>query len=369
MSGADRYFIQDAENRLKSLLVKLFSKSKKISPSGVEFSGLKSILVIRQHDPMGDVLLSSAVFSNLRAYFPAAKIDVITRPGLKDIFLNNRYISEVLVFEKKKMFLPWYYFKIKRQLQSREYKLALVIGSTSISFLSLFLARLSGAGLTAGYDGKNFNHKEYTERFLNVEVPYDENNSLHQTEKNLDLLRYLNIPVISNSPHMDTSAEEDNLARAIYEKNGIKYGQLLIGLHPGASRLDHRWPLENFVSAGDLLAEKLGAQIVVFSGVSERHLSEEYRKKTKHKVFTAPLLGLREFAALVKPLSLFICNDTGVLHIAAALDVKTLAIFARTDPLIWNPAGSGHYYLRANDRIISSVKIEEVTAKAFEILA
>lgn len=364
-------FISVVETKVKHLLLKLIpAKSEKISPAEIKFSGIKNILIVRQHDPMGDVLLSTAAIPNIKMALPGARIDVVTRPELneRDIFTGNPYINEIIVFSKRKLISPFYILKFIRSIRINNYDIVIVLGSTSISFFSLAIAYLSKAPVRAGYDGGYFSRKDYTAKFLTTEVPYDSNVKKHQTERNLDILRYIGITVKTNGHFMATLPKEDEWAKNKYKENGIDFPGLIIGMHPGANRIDNRWALENFVKVSDYFIENYKAKIVVFSGLKERPLLKDFANQAKFPVFIAPLLNLRQFAAMVKPLSLFICNDTGVLHVAAALKTPTLAIFGPTDPEYWNPLGEIHQAVRDKNRLVADVNIEQVIDKAKKML-
>ena len=359
--------ISDVETIIKHALIKLFpAKSNKIGPGEIKLSEYKNIIVVRQHDPMGDILLSTAVIPNIKMALPEAKIDVVTRPELneKDIFTGNTYINNIIVFSKRKLiFLPYIIIFLK-QIRKVKYDLAIVPGSTSVSFFSLLIAYFSKAPVRVGYDGQYFKRKHYTEKFLTTEVPYDGSAKKHQVERNLDILRYIGIPIKTEEHYMATLKEEDEWAKANYKENNVNFPGLVIGIHPGANRIDNRWAVEKFIKISEYFVQKHKAKIVLFSGPKERDLAEVFTKQSKFPVFATPLLTLRQFASMVKPLSLFICNDTGVLHVAAALGTPTLAVFGPTDPLLWNPLGENHSVVRDKSCLVENVNPETVIKEA-----
>ncbi|MEI6845561.1 MAG: glycosyltransferase family 9 protein [Candidatus Firestonebacteria bacterium] len=365
-------FFHNLENTFKAFFISIFfKKSKKISPREIDFGAIKKIVVVRQHDPLGDVLISTAILPNLIRAFPDAELDVIARPGLseKDIFTNNPAIKEVVVFSKKEFFSPFKIFYFLNKIRRKRYDLAIIAGSTSISFTSLLLAYLSKAGIRAGYSGEHFGKQLYTETFLTTPVPYDETVVKHQAVRNLDILSYLNIPVPSNEHCMFISESEKAKALAKLEENGIfKPADIIIGIHLGANALQNRWPAANFAAISNYLIKTPGTKIVVFYGAKEKELIDSFRSLAVNKVYIQDPLPLREFAAMLSLLNLFICNDTGVLHVAAAVGTKTLAIFGPTDPKQWNPLGPSHHWFRNNNESVFSITPEEILAKIKEIL-
>src|SRR3989339_395921 len=313
-----RLFFHNLENVLKGVLVKiLFKKSINISPAEIDFGKIKKILIVRQHDPMGDVLISTAIIPNLSKAFPDAEIDIIARPQLseKDIFINSPLIKEVIVFSKKEFFFPLKILSFINILKRNKYDIAIIAGSTSVSFTSLLLAFLSRAKIRAGYDGEYFGKKRYTDAFLTTPVPYDPLAIKHQVIRNLDILSYLNIHIVNIEHYMHISAK-----------------------------------------------------VIIFHGPKEKDLAGIFRKIAKNEVFIQNALPLRQFASMISLLDVFVCNDTGVLHVAAAVGTKTVAIFGPTDPKQWNPLGKKHLWVRHEDGSVLSIKPEEIIEKIKELL-
>ncbi|MFH1825454.1 MAG: glycosyltransferase family 9 protein [Candidatus Firestonebacteria bacterium] len=348
-----------------------FFRSTKISPDEIKLSEIKNILVIRMHDPMGDVLISTAVIPNIKMALPQAKIDVVARPELSEneIFIGNKYINEIIIFDKKKLFFPFHFFRFIYVIRRKKYDMAIVLGSTSISFSSLIIAFLSKAPIRVGYEGGFFGKKSQTNGFLTTEVPYNASVKKHEIERNLDLLRYIGILIKTNELFMATLVDEDEWANEVYKKNNISLGpDIVIGMHLGANRLENRWPVDNFAKVSDYLIQKYKIKIVVFVGPSEKELVKSFLNRAKCSVFLLTDLSLRQLASVVKPLPLFICNDTGILHLAAALGTTTLAIFGPTDPDLWNPLGRQHFVIRDKSQLVENITSEQVISITEKIL-
>jgi ADP-heptose:LPS heptosyltransferase len=355
-----RYLLQDLELFFKKIIIRIFLKPcAKKSLTELKISGVKKLLLIRQHDPLGDIILSTAVFKNINTALPGAAIDVLTRPDIKQVFDGNSYIRKIFIFDKNNYYNLFSFFKIRKALKKEKYDLVLVLGTTSISFFSLWLAKATRAEFRAGISGSFYGKKDYTEAFLSVELPYS-GGVRHQTEKNLDILRGVGLPSKNTSLYMETTAEEDSRASALFVRFGLKKGDKIVGFHCGAGKLENRWPACNFAAVSDHLVKQNGMKAVLFSGINEKELNNTFLKSAQEKVTVFPALSLREFVAAVKKVNLLICNDTGVLHIAAAVNTKTLAIFGPTDPAQWNPLGEGHFYVKSENDNIFKVKTEEV---------
>ena len=95
-------------------------------------------------------------------------------------------------------------------------------------------------------------------------------------------------------------------------------------------------------------------------GPGEEDIIKKVLEYTKKHPVVAPLVDIRTLAGIIKQCKLFICNDTGVLHISAGVGTSTLAIFGPSDPDYWNPVGEEHIAIRGKDCTTDSVSVEEV---------
>ncbi|MBI4666487.1 MAG: glycosyltransferase family 9 protein [Nitrospinae bacterium] len=124
----------------------------------------------------------------------------------------------------------------------------------------------------------------------------------------------------------DTSVDESVKAEMVI--HDIKPGQIVIGLQAGASREERRWEPANFAKVGDALAEKYGAKIVLFGAAQEKKLGDEITSTMKYPAVN--LMGqtsLPQLVAWVKHINLLVTNDTGTMHIAAALGTPIVSLF------------------------------------------
>jgi lipopolysaccharide heptosyltransferase II len=127
------------------------------------------------------------------------------------------------------------------------------------------------------------------------------------------------------------------------ERHAIK--PLRIGINPGADRPEKRWSPENHALVADRLSELRGAEIFVLGGPSEEHLASRIEKAMKHPVTNlSGKLSLNELAYLISHLDLFVTNDSGPMHIAAAVKTPVVALFGPEDPLYTRPYTSPDLY-------------------------
>ena len=124
----------------------------------------------------------------------------------------------------------------------------------------------------------------------------------------------------------------------LFPKDGQKVRPLRIGINPGADRPKKQWSPENHASVADRLSELYGAKIFVFGGPGEEHLADRIEKAMKHPVTNlAGKLSLNELVYLISQLDLFVTNDSGPMHIAAAVKTPVVALFGPEDPVYTRP--------------------------------
>lgn len=348
------------------LLERLLGK-RVVRPSYVNFSKIGRILVVRQHDQLGDFLLCTPVFRALRERFPDAHIIALVRSYVAPVVDNNPYVDNVLVFEesgrswsRRKLVDFW------RGLRSG-YDLAVVINTVSHSFTSDLLAHFSGARYVLGSEHMVFPgcRRNF---FYNLIAPYW-SGARHQTLRSLDIVRYLGIDTDDRSEVMALRDEEIAWARQFLAGHGVGRGDVLVSCHVGAGKLSNRWPVENYAEVANRLHEEDQAHVLVSWGPKEEELGEQFLSQTRFEPIRAYGFSLRELAALVACSAVYVGSDTGILHLAAAVGVPLVGIYGPTDPSQWLPFGDRFVALRGKDGRCESVQVREVVTQVRELIS
>lgn len=171
-------------------------------------------------------------------------------------------------------------------------------------------------------------------------------------------------PMLTVPPGFRERAEE-MLSRAGYER-----GRRLIALHPGSGGAAKRWPLERFFDLAGLLKRDRDPFVVLITGPAEddafKGRVESFSRGRKGVLhFRDPALSAA--AALLSLCGLFIGNDSGIAHLAAAAGCGVVALFGPTDPALWRPAGPKVTVVSASGRPLSTIGPEEVYAAIEEM--
>jgi len=328
------------------------------------------ILVIRQHNQLGDMLCVVPLLRALRAAYPAAFIALMASPVNHDVMLYNRYLDEVIDFDKKRFMgkgrilrFPGYI----RSLRSRRFDIALVPSTVSTSFTSDLLAYLSGAKLRAGagtIDGKE-NPSAF---FLTHRQTLDwrGNDARPQVLRNLDIWPG-NLGTTPDLSVEMTLLEDELQWGKSFVFNVKDASNGIIVYHPGAGKTPNRWPADWFSFVANLIAEKHGTATIITAGPMDAEAVSVMVRglRCPHRiVHNKPI---RRVASILHFASLVISNDTGVMHVAAAAGAPVLSLFGPTPPEQWAPIGPRHRYLRGEGGDITTIKPEMVIEAAEEM--
>jgi heptosyltransferase-2 len=300
-----------------------------------QVSEFKRILVARS-DRIGDVLLSTSVIRNLREHYPAAYIAMMVAPYAKEIVEGNPWLDEVIIYDKDGKHKSWRRsLKFAHNLKKRKFDLALVLHPTKRVHLVTFLA---GIKRRIGY-ARKFGF------LLTDKIEHTKQYGLkHEMEYSLDLLRPLGIIPKNYLPFMPLRLESETWAKEFLRNEGIKDTDNLLAVHPGASCPSKLWPVERFAQAADRLVEKYGLKVLVVAGPKDIEKARSFVSHMRNlPLDLAGRLSVSQLASILKRCRLLISNDSGPVHIAAAVGAPVVAIFGRAQkglsPQRWGPLG------------------------------
>ena len=315
----------------------------------------KNILIYRIGN-IGDIVCSIPSFIAIREYFPKAKITLLSSPGrcgavgakelVKDSWyldgLRIYHIEDINSFSKKVKFL--------KELRKENYDLFVTLPKNLIKFTTLvrnmIFAKLIGVSFAIGFKLRIirlFNKIRLKNGLLTKEVEA--------------LLKILNEDGVKNKEvkydfpisGRDKARVEELLqsGRAdAFAKGGNR--SPLVVIHPWAKRSTNRWPIERFIEVGQYLNVKYNAGIIITGNSKEAEKAEVFKRTIGGNVLIAAgKLTLLQTAELLKRCHLLVSNDTGIVHIASAVNLPIAAVFSARDiPGRWYPWGDRNIVLR-----------------------
>lgn len=348
------------EKLFKRFLIDLLgwlARGNTLSPDDIDRGTIRSILVVRQHDQLGDLLLSTPAIHALRQSYPDAEITVVARCYTQAVLLNNPDIDRLLVYpEKLRLATPRRVWHLLRDLV-RHYDLAVVLNTVSHSLSSDLLAWLSGARWRLGSDEHPFPGKRGAP-FYNLISPGPASR-IHETRRSLAIVEYIGAITDDLGERLSLTADERRYGEGVLWKHHLLPDKA-VGLNLGAYQMPNRWPYQHYAALADWLVGEFGFQVAAFWGPREEELGELFLGAVRAEVTPLPGLGLRQLAAVLSHLRLVVCNDTGIMHLSAATGTPTFAIFGQNDPEYWRPLNRNFYGVWGPDKTRASAELETV---------
>ncbi len=348
----------------------LFLGAGPMPPERVAALDPRRILVIRQHNQMGDMLLAVPAFRGLRNRFPNARITLLAASINTDVMTNNPYVDEVLTYAKERNRRnPFRLIGFLRDIRDRRFDLVLVLNTVSFSVTSMLLAAVSGAGVRVGSSSRKFGH-DLSGRFYHLELPLpdgDELSRMHESEHNLYPLRALGVEADGLESLLVPTEEEEREADRIVAASFAE-GRPFVVVHPGAGKRQNIWPPERFAELALRLRDERGVGLAAVKGPVDGEVFDEFLRRCGGValVLSSPRVGL--LGAVMRRSELILCNDTGIMHIAGAVGSNCCALFGPTDPARWKPVNGNVVAVRATDGEIGSVSVEDALAAARGLL-
>ena len=287
---------------------------------------IHNVLVIKLRY-IGDVLLTTPFLRVLRQGFPDARVTMLVNPGTEDVLRHNPDVNEVLCLPRTGM-IPQ--IRFCRELRARRFDC--VVDFTD-GDRSAFISRVTGAGLRVG-----FNHEGRLRGRLYSHCVDAFYGAMHMIEYHAMAFSALGLPIRGEEPSLPLSGEDSEQARRILETLPLD-GKRWVMIHPAARYWFKAWPAGRFAALADVLYEQ-GFQSVLVGSRDEQSVETEILQAAKYPL--ASLVGktsLFELAALMTQCRLFIGNDAGPMHMAAAVGCPVVALFGPSDPAVWGPRG------------------------------
>jgi lipopolysaccharide heptosyltransferase II len=299
-----------------------------------EWENYKNILCIRP-DNLGDVLMTSPALKALRRAVPGRKITLLTSGAGAAIARLIPEIDDCMLFDvpwckHNHAGSAWQLQKITAGIAERRFEAAVIFTVFSQSPLpAAMLCYMAGIPAVAGYCRENPYH------LINHWIVDDEPLYAirHEVVRQLDLVRTLGVEASDDSLSLSLPEDAPRKLAERLQGMGLKLREPWIVLHPGVSEAKRQYPVESFARAARIMTEELGCQILLTGVDSERGLAEHIAAVAGRKVHSlAGKLNMEELVALIQSAALLVSNNTGPVHIAAAMKTPVVVLYALTNP-------------------------------------
>jgi heptosyltransferase II len=305
-------------------------------------SGAVRKILIRGTNWVGDAIMSIPAMREVRRLFPESHISLLVRPWVSQIYSAVDFVDEVLEFDKSGIHRGWVgYRRITADLKSRRFDLAILLQN---AFEAAFLAWSARIPARVGYrrDGRSL--------FLSHSCRIDpEIRRVHQAYYYLGILSGVGLtePCPWNRALLPIGIgirEEDRKAAIdMLHSHGIDEGDTIVTLNPGAFYGEaKRWFPDRYAQVADALTCECGARIVIIGAGNDLPVAKEVASRMRcPAIVLAARTTLGQLMGLIKESDLLITNDSGPMHLAAALGTRQVAIFGSTSEVATGPLHAG----------------------------
>ena len=292
--------------------------------SDEKLKSVKRILII-QTAFIGDVVLITPLIREVKGIFPQSLVDVMVIPQAENLLVNNPHINKIIQFDKRKS-KSTAFFKTLKIIKNNKYDVAISPHSSITTALLMLLARIP---IRVGF-------ARWTSQYLLTHKPLHLKGKL-KIKKNLNLLTPFSDKRFSIQTELHPTAEMFKKADDILSQLNTET-EKNIAVAPGSNWFTKRWPQENYNELVNNLHNK-GYGIVFIGSSVERSICDEIKPKNNF-VNLAGELSLLESAAVISKCDLIICNDSGAMHLANAMNTDVFVFFGPTVQRIgYSPIG------------------------------
>lgn len=319
----------------------------------------RNILVI-DFGQLGDVVMSLPALRALREQFPRARITAAVGKPAGEIVRMSQYSDETIEVDRVALrdgFKPLSVlrvFQVAADVRRRHFDFVIDLHSFAETNL---LGFFSGAR-TRLFSRRRGRSLDFLANFKPA-PPIEENNrERHQVDRYLDVLRPLGITHADRVPRLPASFDDGRQIDKLLQKSRADAGVPLVGLFPGAGHESRRWPLEDFAQLAESLWRNDQVRTIVFAGPEERSLAGKIKSIFPSSTVVLDQLTIRQLAAALARLAVFVSNDTGPLHIAAAVGTPVVLLLDSRAPDSYIPLVEAKRVLHGAP--ISAIAVDEV---------
>ena len=276
---------------------------------------------------IGDVLLCTPLVRAVGEHYPQAKISFLVNPGTEDVLQHNPWLDEVLLLPRTNVFGQ---LRFLMNFRSRQFDWVLDLTDGDRSAI---ITAVTGASRRVGFNSENrwrgwvYSHC--------VPARYGR---MHMVDYHGQVARQLGITASLGRPEIFVEEQHERAAEQLLQETQL-HDRPWVMMHPTARYWPKAWPADRFAALSDRLA-KQGMAVVLVGSDQDRTVGQEIQRMTESKpVSMMGRTSVLVLAALMKRAGIFVGNDGGPMHMAAATGCPVLAIFGPTDPAVWGPKG------------------------------
>ena len=282
---------------------------------------------------LGDAVMGTPILQDIKTALPETKLTVLCHEAIHNLLLQNPYIDDFIVFSREKKRQNCEKRKIFTQIKENSFDAGILL---TRSFSSAWWFFRTGVKNRIGFQD------HFRSPLLTYAIPVPKNEEReHQVITYKRLLEPLGILRSDTGPELFLQQTEIEKAKKLLEEYGITERHTLVGINPGAAFGSAKcWPPERFIALTKELEKDPLIRVIYYGDKTGKPLIDDIcRASTSRTVNLAAKTDLRTLIALISLSKVFISNDSGPMHVAAALKTPLVAIFGSTNEIKTGPYG------------------------------
>ena len=298
-----------------------------LAPAKWDWQKVERLLVVRLRS-IGDTVLSTPSLYALKRFLPNVTVDLVLEDWVAPVLDGFPHVDNIITLQRGSTASR---ARVARRLRANKYDVVYNLHGGSTSTL---LTRATGAKHRVGYD--TYQYARLHNHIAPSSASLWKRDKTHSVEQQLGLLGWTGVPVSDRPPTQlnVTAAAVANIATRL-EKAGLDKSAFVV-IHPAAAFDTKQWAAEKFAQVADELAVR-GLAVVVIAATKELQVVAEFGKKIKTPFAFLNNSSLPEITALLDRARLFVGNDSGIAHMAAAVGTPAVVIFGSSNIAHWRP--------------------------------
>jgi lipopolysaccharide heptosyltransferase II len=330
--------LKDAYLNARKILLGILSTFFKRATAAIPtHADVHRILFIRI-DRIGDLVLSTPALRSLKKSFPNAELTVLGSPANHEVILHNPHVNRTIIFDPHDgLRTIW---KLILELRSHHYDIV-IDPYLDPDLKTALIAFFTGAAIRIGYAAYG------REIFFTMPVTMPRKPG-HFIDLTLGVLKPVGTDIENRQPEIYLSESEKAWARNLLEKHGLG-DRPIVGIHPGGFYPSQRWPAEYYAQLLRLLHTEGRLDPILFGGHVDARLVEQILLSSKTSTPFFVDGSFRRFASLLSCCRVLVCNNSGPLHAAVAMNIPTISFMGPTVKELWMPVENIHRVFRMNE--------------------
>jgi lipopolysaccharide heptosyltransferase II len=294
----------------------------------LDWSRVRRVLVVRLRS-IGDTVLATPALGALRRFLPEARIDLLLEDWIAPLLYGHRDIDNVVAIRRSSLASR---VRTLLRLRRARYDVAFNLhGGTTATLLT----RLSGARQRVGYAHYRFGSLH--SHAMPSAARFFRRDEVHSVEEQIALLGWAGVHLDERpATRLDVDPRAQSMIEARLRQRGLAESAPLGLIHPATAFETKRWPAEGYARVAEHLSRR-GLAVIAIAAPQERPTLDELQREAGVAIQAFSDLSLPEVAALIARSRVFVGNDSGIAHMAAALRSHTVVVFGSSNIAHWRP--------------------------------